>query len=337
MSRSSIGIAPRTKVGRGRCPKARAFLGVDGGGSKARAILEYGGRILVRVDHQGLNPVDIGLAEFERRLRSLLAPLFRSLPSSGIPVNACLALAGAGKPSIRRRCRIIILRILRERARCGRLDVTTDAHALLARFRGKREGIVLIAGTGSICLGVRRARKRTAVTRVGGLGGMSDGGSGYAMGIRLLGQVWKVGAGRERPSDSVRLFCKRRGIAIAEINEKMVPADVLIGAAVGRGPIADLATVVLEAYDMGDRFSAMVVEESVSSYVDMIVAVKERAGLSSRVPVVASGGLLASQSMRRLLRKRLKRALPEASLSVVTEPLLDILRIAKASDRSSAR
>ncbi|MFH1221054.1 MAG: BadF/BadG/BcrA/BcrD ATPase family protein [Candidatus Eisenbacteria bacterium] len=337
MSRSSIGIAPRTKAGRSRCPKARAFLGVDGGGSKARAILEYGGRIVVRGDHQGLNPVDIGFKEFERRLRLLLAPLLGCLPDNRVPVYACFALAGAGKPSIRRRCRVIILRVLRERARCGHLDVTTDAHALLARFRGKREGIVLIAGTGSICLGMKRQRRRTTVTRVGGLGGGLDAGSGYRMGIQLLQHAWEVGAGREGPSDSIRLFCRRRGIAIAEISKRIVPPDGLIRAAVRRGPIADLAKVVLEAYDMGDRFSAMVVEESVSSHIDMIVAVKERAGLSSRVPVVASGGLLASQSMRRLLRKRLKRALPEASLSVVTEPLLDILGIAKASDRSSAR
>ncbi len=306
-----------------------AFLGVEGGGSTARAILEYRGRVLARTEWKGLNPNDIGYGEFESRLRSLLPPLLGTLDSVRTPICACFALAGAGNPAVRRKCRAIITGIVREYGRCRYLRVISDAEALLQAFEGKRGGIVLIAGTGSICLGLRRSGGKTVVARAGGWGGSLDEGSGFKMGMALLKHALRTLDRLEPPSVSVDLLCRRHRISIAELPSRFLPPDPTLK----RGEIASLARIVLDAYGQTDPFARSLVRDSVARLVEMVAAVKKQAGLSDDVQVLASGGLLRSKIMWNQLRKRMKRVLPQVSLSKVTEPLVDTLEVAKMMDR----
>ena len=278
------------------------FLAVDGGGSKGRAVLERGGRTAARMEPSGLNPRDITPSEFEARLASLVSPLFAGAmgtPRARAQIYACVALAGAGDPAVRRRCRVAIGRVLRRHGICRRLRVVTDAAALVETRLGHRDGIVLIAGTGSICLGVKHARGRMRVVRAGGLGGVRDEGCGFAIGARFAGHS----LGAVRPE---------------------------------RARVASLAPLVFRACAAGDRSARAVIEEAVCDLVRMVVSVRSGAGLSGRVEVHVSGGLFQNDAFRSLFRRRLARALPGSSPQAATEVLPALVKLARKPARPRA-
>jgi N-acetylglucosamine kinase-like BadF-type ATPase len=307
------------------------FLGIDGGGSKARAILECGGRVLGRIEWNGLNPRDIGGAEFEARLESLLSPLLRSgsgpaAPSG--PIYACAALAGAGDPAVRRRCRIAISRVLKEHGDCRRLRVVTDAAALAETHLGRGDGIILIAGTGSICLGVKRVRGRRRVVRAGGLGGTLDRGCGFRIGTRLVEHALGVLDGRERTSTCIDLLCRTTGMPLARA--------VRAFASLERSRTASLAGVVLRAYGAGDGFARSVIEEAVEDLVEMVASVKATAGLGDQTGLWLAGGLFENEAFRRLFRRRLTPALRHAAPPAAIGSLPAVLELARGLARSAA-
>jgi N-acetylglucosamine kinase-like BadF-type ATPase len=277
------------------------LIAIDGGGSKARAVLARGHRLLARVEMRGLNPRDISSAEFDVRLRSLLSPLVLSglgpVPTAGVYV--CAALAGAGEPEVRRSCRRSIGGVLKEYGGCRRLRVVTDVAALVEARLGKRDGIVLIAGTGSVCLGVKHARGRRRVVKAGGLGGRRDQGCGFSIGARLVE--------RERAARNPRRL--------------------------GRSGTASLAPLVLAAYSAGDGFARRVVEEAVADLVRMVVAVESRAGLGARTGIYFSGGLFENDAFRSLFRRRLAEVVPNAAPEPAGEVLTAALELARRSAR----
>jgi len=169
----------------GKSPEV--LLAIEGGGSKGRAAIAWDGKIAARLLPVGLNPNDIDPDLLKQRLESLILPLLK-LPGFSLgPLRAFAALAGAGRPAARQECSSVLRAILKPRSTRLRLKVTSDAGALLERFFARRDGIVLIAGTGSICLGAKHVGKRRATARAGGWGSYLDEGCGFKLGLGVLG------------------------------------------------------------------------------------------------------------------------------------------------------
>lgn len=159
-------------------------LGLDGGGTKTLAqATDLAGRDLFRVRGGALNPNSEPPDQIRATLRSLLQQAAAKAGSP--PAAVCVAAAGISNPA----ARILLEQAVREAGFAGPLCVTGDHMAALAGALGRPEGIILIAGTGSICAG------RTA--RAGGRGHLiDDEGSGYAMGRDVLRAVVEAEDGR---------------------------------------------------------------------------------------------------------------------------------------------
>jgi N-acetylglucosamine kinase-like BadF-type ATPase len=314
-----------------------ALLAVDGGGSRARAVLEYRGRLAARALCKGINPRDIGLTEFERRLHSLLGPLFAGLkasPASGpVEVSACLALAGVGRPLARRRCEAIARRAIERYGVCRRLALLTDAGALLEARLGERDGVALIAGTGSIALAVKHqgggsggaGTGRARVARVGGQGGFADRGSGFAIGMGLVESAVRVRSETIPDGILLRGLYARRGGSF----ESVAPAFLRHARPWDRARISALAPIVIEAYCKKDPTARSIVEQAATDLVKMAAAAAKRAELRGRFEVHLSGGLFASRPFARLVASRLRRAVPGARVRFVREPVLEVLSLAR--------
>lgn len=299
-----------------------AFLGIEGGGTKGRASVYQRGRALARIIPSGLNPSDVGYAAFETGIRSLVIPLLGRLEAKPDQLSVCVALAGAGSPQVAARCQRIVRAVLRPLARELRVRVMGDAHALVETLLAKQSGVVLIAGTGSICLGTRQTTGGRVVARLGGWGACFDRGSGFWLGTRVLDAALRTLDTEPATSRLVGLICQRYGLRPEDIPRRFLPPE--------RREIAGLARVALDAYAAGDPAARSWVREGVRDLAGMVLAAKRKAHLRGRVRIVLSGGLFESPVVARLLRLRIKRSLPEASLIEVREPLLHVLALAGA-------
>jgi glucosamine kinase len=149
--------------------RERLLLGLDIGGSRTRARLVEGARIIAELEGPGANPTALAPAVMERRLRELIARL-----GPVRPVACCAGAAGAEVPAARARLEAALARLLPGTA----LEVVHDSRLVLAAA-GIEQGIALIAGTGSVAYG-RDSDGREA--RAGGWGWLlGDDGSGAWM------------------------------------------------------------------------------------------------------------------------------------------------------------
>lgn len=138
-----------------------------------------------KIETSGSNINSIGLSGVRQVLSSLLDEAFLLEGNREIDLRTLLphsrliaGMAGAGLPQNKQS----IISLIQERGiNSDRVLVMSDAEMALQLING--EGIILIAGTGSICLG----KKDEALFRVGGLGRvLGDEGSGYQIGLQAL-------------------------------------------------------------------------------------------------------------------------------------------------------
>jgi N-acetylglucosamine kinase-like BadF-type ATPase len=298
-----------------------AYIGVEGGGSTSKAALYYAGRTLARIDQHGLNPADLGYRAFETRLNSLLSPILADLGRVPGPIRACVALAGVGRQSVAARCKAITRDLLKSLGWRPYVMVMTDADLIIESYLKGRDGIALIAGTGSICVGVRQGGRESLRVRAGGWGGFLDDGSGFNIGMGVLREALRTVDGRRKRGMMVDLLCDRYGIGLDEIREKLLPAV--------RERIAPLAEIALEGYASNDPVAKALVRGAVSELVKMVLAVKERAKLDDRTDVFLSGGLFRSMVVRRLFGTKIRRALSGVRIHQTGDTLLQVLRIAR--------
>jgi len=262
-------------------------LGADVGGTSARVALFRDGDAVARVEAPG-GGMRAGEGD---ALASRLADLARPLLSREGIVRAdafVVGAAGTGREAERSE----LERALERQRLAWKVLATTDAElARSAAFDGG-PGVLLIAGTGSIAVGVA---PDGSTIRVGGLGWrMGDQGSAHWLGARALEAV---GAMHDRIGPVTHLaesLCAATRVAgIAGLVRWSTSASV--------AEVAALAPAVIESAGRGDQAATAIVQQAVELLARLAVA----AG-GKTLPVALSGGLVAPG---RPLRERLAREL----------------------------
>lgn len=155
------------------------YLGVDGGGTKTTAILsDLQGEIIrtIRLGPGNIAVLDRGSAA--QLIRNIIFELLRSESVDQIEA-AAFAFAGAGRLEEKKTADELI-RALGIR----NFWVMTDAELLYYAVFGEDPGILISAGTGSICL-VKRADQKSR--QIGGWGYLlGDEGSGFDIGRKAI-------------------------------------------------------------------------------------------------------------------------------------------------------
>lgn len=293
------------------------YVGVDGGGTHARAVAvdEQGRELARRVGPAGLvDPRDpVSAADAVSRLvRAVLA-------DAGAPSAAglCCGLAGAGRLHEREAVRIALtLENLAER-----VSVVGDAEAAMADAFPDSAGVLLIAGTGSI------AWARTAdgaPLRVGGWGQLlGDEGSGYDIALRGLRAVARAADGRTPPTVLTHVLLAASGVT--------EPQDLIAWtAAATKAQIAALAPSVLTCAARGDHAAGAIRDRAIAALARLAEAAARHLGATS-ITISLAGGLLARRGpLRSPVIEAIRRELPEADISDHTvDAALGAARIAR--------
>ena len=259
------------------------YLGVDGGGTKTTVALMNDAREVVGEGAAGpSNPLRVGV---ETAVSNIVKAADQAMDEAGVLrvdiASATLGLAGVRRADIKQSIR----KSFTDQIRIRRTTVITDAEiALFATTLGK-PGLVVIAGTGSVCLG-KNEKGRMAIAGGGGpLAGDEGGGVGIAQ--TALHAVAKASDGRgigtvltDRASEYFR----------ASGPENLIVA--IYSPQVDNTRIAGFAKFVVDAAHEGDAVAATILQEAGSELGLAACAVIDKLGLRrQKVPIGCVGSV----------------------------------------------
>lgn len=285
---------------------SRIVVGVDGGGSKTRAMVaDERGAEIVSVDGP---PSAVRPGEAERSADVIVATVRDALAAAAMshvtPRVVCIGVAGVGREPERD----ALWQALMGRDLADDIIVYPDATIALDDAFGDGAGILLIAGTGSIA--IARGPAGT-MARCGGWGPMiGDEGSGAWIGRRALGAVAAAADGREPATALTGAVLTATQVATVE---------ELVGWAASATPakLATIAPAVLQVADAGDLRANSLLSMAVEELMLHVRTLARRLFVDERaaVQVALAGGLLGrGKPLRRRLEHRLKTAVPGAQL-----------------------
>jgi len=177
------------------------------------------------------------------------------------------------------------------------LRVVTDHEIAFEAAFGNGPGILLLAGTGSICVS---RRPDGTVGRQGGYGWLvGDQGSGYDLARAALRAAGLAVDGRGPPTALVERLMQQ--VRVADF-------DGVVRWSVGAGSaeVAALTHSLLAAADTGDEVAQTILENGAIDLASHVTAMARDWAADARpAPVALGGGLLQIASYRALVTKRL--------------------------------
>lgn len=291
----------------------RLYLGIDGGGSNiTTVVIDDTGQILYeQTTGGGANYHALGLESVIAHLQGTvqLATQQLSLSPPIVFDKAVFGLAGCNFESDQR----LLVEQLRRSSLSSQLgggfEVVNDSHIALRSGTEDNTGLVLIAGTGSNCYG-RRQDGRQA--RAGGVDYiLSDEGSAYDIGLRLLKAVTRTIDGRGPATRLVDDVFQTMSVAsLAELYE-VVYRDYTT-----KPQVAALAQLVGQAAEAQDQVAQDLLNHAVNELLKMVGSVIEQLELADKsVPIVQIGSVFQDhQYLDQRMAVELKRVAPRARL-----------------------
>lgn len=179
-----------------------SVVGVDGGGTKTEAvILDAQQRVLGSGLSGPSNPLRVGITGAAANVREAIDNACANAKlRRGDLVAAEIGLAGARRAELRERMRETLSSI-----GVGEIEVVTDADIALYGATDGAPGIVVIAGTGSICCGINSRGKRFCAGGWGPIAGDEGGGAWLAR--RALRAIAYASDGRGPKTLLTELAC----------------------------------------------------------------------------------------------------------------------------------
>jgi N-acetylglucosamine kinase-like BadF-type ATPase len=313
------------------------IIGIDAGGSKTRVLHASVAdtisriKIIKKAYFDSYNYRQDGISGLNRIVKQILA---RFLVDDKKDILLLGGFSGAGTPKSHRD----IQRTFEKHGfRRDLINIRSDADLLLMAIGNF--GIVLTAGTGSMCIGRRKMSGdgREINVRAGGYGfrAYSEPG-GYQLGMRAVDAAIRIEDGRGQ--EPTVLYAGIKDYFDVVRLEEIIPAIYPRAAknSVVNRQIAGIAKLVLKAAHEGDRTAIHLVKELVYNFADHILAVYNKLGLESSL-VGLHGGLFADPHGEELLIRPLTQhaLLSKYDLRFITlgtrkgntDPLIEAMRL----------
>jgi glucosamine kinase len=314
------------------------YLAIDGGGTKTQALLANEAGVLARATTGTVKLMRVSEPEATARLHTLLEDLSRQsgVPLSGIS-RTCFGLSGSASQSVHDWATAALKPILP-----GELLIIGDVDILLdAAFPGS-PGIVVIAGTGSNCIG------RSASGELHTAGGwgpvLGDEGSGFWIGLEGIRAALRA---QDRLGIGGVSTCLLREVerhwGLHSTGELIALGNLRTASQMSSPPdFASLAPVVARCAADGDALAQGILQRAGEELADLVTLVfykmtgatvdphtAESAARSShphppiQVEVAFTGSVLAHiPAVRESMVARLATSIPTAQVrSSPTEPL----------------
>ncbi|MGL6100791.1 MAG: N-acetylglucosamine kinase [Fusobacteriaceae bacterium] len=261
-------------------------IGVDGGGTKTTATI-YNDKMEVLGHFLG-GPMNLQVVTREN-IVAIFKNMLEFFKVSAENIEIGVGAAGAGRVEDIEKLENILKEL-----KFKKYKVSNDAHIALLGTHGKKNGMLIISGTGSIGFSLNNEK----IYRSGGLGHLlGDEGSGYSIGLDLLKAIFKALDKEVEINERVL----RETFEIAKVQTtnsllKWVYSNE-------KGEIAKLATVVLR--NSKNEICKVIIDKNIEALKELVVDLKNK---SKANKVGFAGGIIENDTpIRKGLLKELEK------------------------------
>lgn len=278
-------------------------IGMDGGGTKTKiCIADLEGHVFdsfsggsMNINSQGADGV-----------RQNLASIFKELRQRGADWTflrgICLGAAGISNPLARQTLKEAVLAagITREPLILG------DHEIALYGAHGCARGLILIAGTGSVCYGMDGNGKQA---RAGGFGHLiDDEGSGYAIGRDVLSAIVRAEDGRQAATCMKEAVLQKLNLtSIAQLIQYVYNPQT------GKKEIAALAPLVMKGIEAKEEGAEEILDKAAQQLAEMVFAVLRQLDLNTAELAFCGSVLLKNENLAKRLQKKIKIQYPKVT------------------------
>jgi N-acetylglucosamine kinase-like BadF-type ATPase len=270
-------------------------IGIDGGGSTLRVGIYTENMECLHLHElaETANPSVLGYSQAEELLRSSLT---QTISDAGI-TSSKVNYVGAGMAGAAQNpdwLRNVLTSVLSH----AKITVAPDYEIALIGAHGKRYGMLVLSGTGSVAFGIDASGESA---HSGGWGYLlDDGGSGYWLGLEMLRSATRVADGcMEKTGLYQQTFTH---LKISTPDELI---SWLYNPETKNQEIAQMAPLVLACAATGDLEALRIVEDGAEQLYQLYLSVIKRLEFGG-TPVMFAGGLLISDNLlRRLLMQKI--------------------------------
>jgi len=283
-------------------------VGLDGGGTKTKVVIADGsGRAIEAFTSGPINYNGQDEKVVERSIEEIVARIEAVCGSLEHCVHICLGAAGISAVGVTER----LTTAIRHAGYRGGLTLVGDHETALFGALNQPHGIILIAGTGSICYG---CNEQGASHRTGGFGHLiDDEGSGYSIGKQLLAALVQASDGRIPPTVISDRIYEKLQLPAGSLKEVI---GYVYDPQRTKKDIAALAPVLSEACAIGDAAAMGIAQRSADALFELIVPVADNLGLQKGSLALAGSVLLHNTFIQVALSKRLAERYPGLSCTL---------------------
>jgi N-acetylglucosamine kinase-like BadF-type ATPase len=276
------------------------ILGIDGGGTRTRASIVAGERVLAHGENGSIKRLRVGAEAAEAHLRALLKDVYAQTGVTSVRA-ASVGVASCSLPGT-----VEWITAVLQDFHAERCDIVGDeVIALDAAFHGG-PGILQIAGTGSNTIG--RAPDGSRECAGGWSSHLGDEGSGYWIGLHSVRRALKA-YDREQPTQILQKVGEIWGTP--EIGELVNLGDSTPGP-----DFAALAPAINELAEAGDPVAREILQQAAADLVEFVLLVRyklrRKHSIAGEVPVAWTGSVIEKMaSVREAFFAGLHAAAPE--------------------------
>jgi N-acetylglucosamine kinase-like BadF-type ATPase len=264
-----------------------AVLGIDGGGTRTRASIVDGERVIAFGENGSIKRLRVGAEIAEENLRALLKDVFAQAGLHSVKA-ASAGVASATMPGVTEWITAVFEDFGVERSEV----VGDEVIALDGAFKGG-PGILQIAGTGSNCIG--RAPDGGRESAGGWSSRLGDEGSGYWIGLHAVRRALRA-LDREEPTGVLEVVGELWGT-------KTIEELVNLGDSTPGPDFAALAPAISQLAEEGDAVAMGVLGQAATDLVESVLLVRAKLRrkhkLTAEVPVAWIGSVIGKSHLVR--------------------------------------
>lgn len=289
------------------------YLGIDGGGTKTKfSLCDEKGNTIASVEEKTTHYLQVG---FDGVTEIVNLGIDNVCKEANISRNE-IAYAFAGMPGYGDAPKDMkpITDAVKKAMNDIPFSIGNDGEIALAGSLCCKDGINIVAGTGSIGFGYNN--KTDTTLKCGGWhqGIGSDEGSGYWMAYNLLHEFTRQIDGRDEKTE----LCNKVKEHLSLENDGDIISVVIVDWKLDRTKIASLSKIVDELYDLGDKYAIEIVDSAAKELSEIIKTLYRRLGFDKQVDVSYSGGVF---KMGDKILNALKKHLSSCNVNLI-KPIL---------------
>ena len=266
-------------------PLRELVAGVDGGGTRTRAVVLDGHRVIGEGEAGPSNPLRVGVSSGVTAIRDAIDRACAAALIHRDDLDAIgIGLAGVRRKDIRTRMHDVLVETLGVET----IEIVSDGDIALYGATDGKPGVVIISGTGSISVGVNRHGKRVYAGGWGPVAG--DEGSGSWIARRALQMVARASDGRGPQTALTEAACEYFQVSAVEDLSTAIYAPTITN-----DRIAGFSRLVIATARTGDEVALGIIDEAGKELGKAAVAVIRKLKMEQdRFQVAFVGGVFAA-------------------------------------------